>query len=145
MARQLTTFVRLRQPDGMATVSFGPGDDLPDWAAEALEGKDHLFSTKETVDRKQVDQKLPRDEDPEAALDYAQTGEATGKEPGASEEGKGQLEDANEPEEDEGPPKGNASRPAWAEFAEANGVPVTKAMSRDDIKEACAEAGVLDD
>ena len=37
------------------------------------------------------------------------------------------------PAEDE-KPRGNASREAWAEYAEAHGVTVTDDLSRDDIK-----------
>ena len=147
MARKLSTFVFLREPGALTLTSFGPESDLPDWAEKMLEGKDHLFDGGETVDSNQVDQPLPRDRNL-TEVDYAHTGEAVGSEPAATEQGKSQLA-STEDEDDEEPassdqPRGNASREAWAIFAEENGVPVTEEMGRDDIKAACSEAGVLD-
>lgn len=148
MAQKLTTYVWLREPGALEATSFGPGDTLPDWAEEMLKGKAHLFGG-ETIAVDQVDQPLPRDADT-TDVDYAPTGEAVGREPAATEEGKSQLvptddgdADAEGDEADE-QPKGNASREAWAIFAEENGVPVSEEMGRDDIKAACREAGVID-
>ncbi|QAU06358.1 hypothetical protein SEA_WHOSEMANZ_32 [Gordonia phage WhoseManz] len=144
-ARKLKTHVFLREPGALSLTSFGPDDTLPDWAVKLTEGKDHLFEEQEP-DRDPVDLPLPKDQDPQADLDYADTGEAVGKEPAASEQGDTQLVDRAAEDEDDEPeqPRGNASREAWARFANKSGVPVTDEMSRDDIKAACADAGVLD-
>lgn len=142
MARDLKVHVWLRKPGSLAPESFGPGDKLPEWAKKMLEGKDHLFGG-ETVDREQVDIPTPSQADHD--VDYAATGEAVGREPAATEQGKSELVSTEAEDDEPGQPKGNASREAWSLFAEENGVPVTDEMGRDDIKAACADAGVLDD
>ncbi|QXN73338.1 hypothetical protein SEA_BONUM_33 [Gordonia phage Bonum] len=146
---KLKTYVWLEDPDGDtpgALVSFGPGDTLPAWAEKKLEGKKHLFEASDAIAASAVDIPLPKDRKPEGDRDYKATGETVGREPAATEKGETQLEDREGEDDDEGesdePPKGNASKEAWALFAGENGVPVTKGMSRDDIKAACAEAGV---
>ncbi|WGH20815.1 hypothetical protein QLT00_gp32 [Gordonia phage Commandaria] len=148
MAKKLNTFVWLRKPDGIDQVSFAPGENLPEWAKKALADSPHLFDGADEDESTEVHIPLPKDRD-QTPKDYALTGESVGKEPAATEEGKTQLvpTEDDEADEDEGPavPKGNASREAWALFADEAGVPVTDKMSRDDIKAACAEAGVLDD
>ena len=47
-------------------------------------------------------------------------------------------EQAPAPAEDD-KPRGNASREAWAEYAQAHGVEVTDDLSRDDIKDLVNE------
>ncbi|QZD98873.1 hypothetical protein SEA_TRACKER_30 [Gordonia phage Tracker] len=150
MAKKLNTYVWLREPGALEQTSFAPGDTLPEWAEELLANSPHVFEGYVKPSRKSTTVKVPLPKDqPSEPADYKSTGEATGKEPAATEEGKTQLDDADsDDDDDDGPkqPKGNASREAWALFAGHDdiGVPVTPDMSRDDIKAACAEAGVLD-
>ena len=143
MAGKLTGYVLLRKTPMSDPVSFGPDDTLPEWAQDRLKGKSHLFGG-ETVDREQVDLPIPSEAD-RGDVDYAATGEAVGREPAATEQGKSELVPTEESDDEPDQPKGNASREAWVLFAEENGVPVTDEMGRDDIKAACAEAGVLED
>ncbi|UTN91394.1 hypothetical protein SEA_OUTIS_31 [Gordonia phage Outis] len=146
---KLKSYVWLEDPNGDVPgtlVSFGPEDTLPEWAEKKLEGKKHLFEASDAIADSAVDIPLVKDQKPAGELDYKATGETVGREPAATEKGKTQLEDRDgddegETESDE-PPKGNASKEAWALFAGGNGVPVAKGMSRDDIKAACIEAGV---
>ncbi|AVD99778.1 hypothetical protein SEA_FLAPPER_34 [Gordonia phage Flapper] len=140
--RKLVTHVMLREPGATSMSTFGPGDELPDWAEKMVEGKDHLFEAQDTADRaRAVSQPRPAKRDL-ADKDYA-PGIGPGREPAASEEGDSQLIDVDAVPE---PPKGNASREAWALFAEhpAVGVPVTPDMGRDDIKDACIDAGYVE-
>lgn len=55
------------------------------------------------------------------------------------------VEDADEPAPVRGerrePPRGNASRAAWADYAVSLGVPVDESWTRNEIREACREAG----
>lgn len=140
MARELVTHVFLREPGADSLSSFGPGDELPDWALEQLADSDHLFEGEDEDERLHaVKQPVPSQVGPET--DYAEgAGKAT--EPAATEQGETQLApvDGEDGEGADEEPKGNASREAWALYAAEQGVPVTDEMGRDDIKAAVAEA-----
>lgn len=40
MAGRLSTYVHLREPEGLGTVGFGPDDEVPDWAARLITNPD---------------------------------------------------------------------------------------------------------
>jgi hypothetical protein len=128
--------VVLRESTNKMPVAFNPGDELPDWAAEQLENSPHLFE--DDAAPAPVDEVVipaPADQKPI-------TGQIPGAgpltEPAATELGKTEIVDEDEP------PKRNASGLAWRTFAEAQGVPVTDDMDRNDIIKACEEAGVVE-
>ncbi|QRE00919.1 hypothetical protein [Nocardia phage NC1] len=143
MARELKTHVVLRESAMVMPVTFGPGDSLPDWALEKLEGKDHLFEVAKPVG--EVVLPAPKDVKPVSGV---VPGSGPLSEPAATEQGRPtQITDEDEDGDDEGddaPPKRNASAKEWAEWAKDAGVPVTEGMGRDDIITAAKEAGVLD-
>lgn len=141
MARELKTHVVLRESAMVMPVTFGPGDSLPDWALEKLEGKDHLFEVAKPVG--EVVLPAPKDVKPVSGV---VPGSGPLSEPAATEQGR-PTQITDEEEEDEGsdePPKRNASAKEWAEWAKEAEVPVTEGMSRDDIITAAKEAGKLD-
>ncbi|QDF19139.1 hypothetical protein SEA_ENNEA_36 [Gordonia phage Ennea] len=154
MAGKLVTHVMLREPGATTVSTFGPGDKLPDWALKQVEGKDHLFEKLDLAEQlRSVSQPPPAKRGGEK--DYAE-GIGPGREPAASEQGQSQLVPVDPDEGQTGgdenadgkpeQPKGNASREAWELFATHDdiGVPVTPEMGRDDIRDACIEAGVAE-
>lgn len=150
MAEKLITSVFLREPKTDTRHSFGPGDDLPEWALEQVKGQRHLFE--EGVSGKIV--RLPAPYEQAAEREHPVTGQPQSKEPAATEEGKSDLVDVDgdeesedeesEDEESDEAPSRAASEADWREFAESEGVPVTDSMKRNDIIAACEEAGVIE-
>lgn len=51
---------------------------------------------------------------------------------------------ADEPDDEDGPPRGNAGRDAWAEYADSLGVEYAEDAGREDIKAAVAAAASPD-
>lgn len=145
MARQLKQYVMLRESAMVMPVSFGPGDELPAWAAKRLENSDHLFEDAKPVGEVQ----LPAPKDSKAVSGVV-PGSGPISEPAATELGKPQQitdeeEDAaNEEADEDEPPRRNASLREWAEWAPKHGIPVSEGMGRDDIIKAAEEAGLLD-
>jgi hypothetical protein len=139
MARRLNTHVVLRENPAVMPVSFGPKDELPDWAAKQLEGADHLFDEPAPVGEVQLP--APKDAKPVSGV---VPGQGPLTEPAATELGRAQqvADDDDEDGTDE-PPRRNASKPEWAEWAKAHGVSVSDEMGRDDIVKACEDEGLL--
>lgn len=142
MARQLKQYVTLRESAMVMPVSFGPGDELPEWAAKKLEKADHLFEDAKPVGEVQLP--APKDTKPVSGV---VPGSGPLAEPAVTELGRPtQVNDEDEDEEFDGdePPRRNASAREWSEWASAHGVPVSEGMGRDDIINAAEEAGLLD-
>jgi len=140
MAQRLNTYVVLRENPSVLPVTFGPKDDLPEWALKQVAGKKHLFADADPVG--EVTLPAPATAKPVSGV---VPGQGPLTEPAATEQGKPQqVADEDDDEDDGEPPRKNASRPEWAEWAKAHGVPVTDQMGRDDIVKACEEAGFLD-
>ncbi len=147
MAGKLTQYVVLRESESTEPKSFGPKDDLPDWAEEQLKDSPHLFEEDDDddddepkLDKSRGEIRLPKPADQKPI-----TGNVPGAgaltEPAATELGRSQVV----PDEGDGEePKRNASRAEWQSYAEQNGVPVTEDDDRAAIIEACEEAGVIE-
>lgn len=105
MARRLTGYTAVRDDDGI-THSFGPGSDVPDWAAKRITN--------------------PKLWDGDEATDSDDGGDPAGAGDGGGDGGK------NLPEP---PPKGGkgSGEDKWREYAAAAGVDVSDAQDRDDI------------
>lgn len=145
---KLKCYTWLRSPAG-DTISFGPGDELPDWALELVSGQDHLFGGAASAPIVRIP--APSEEAPTPELNGE--GPATMLEPAATELGRSENlppeddeSDDDEADEDDGPeaPNRGASKMLWVEFAAAAGVPVNSEMGRDDIIKACEDAEVIE-
>ena len=128
MTRRLVARVTLEDPDTRQHVSFGPGGEVPGWAAALI-----------------TNPLAWAEDDGDEPEDDGADGEASvtdGDEPDAASVSDGDVtatEDAttvggDEPDV-EAPPRSGAGSGvgAWAKHARALGVPVTYDMSRDDI------------
>ena len=128
MTRRLVARVTLEDPDTRQHVSFGPGGEVPGWAAALI-----------------TNPLAWAEDDGDEPEDDGADGEASvtdGDEPDAASVSDGDVtatEDAttvggDEPDV-EAPPRSGAGSGvgAWAKHARALGVPVTDDMSRDDI------------
>lgn len=144
MARELKHYITLREGPADGPSTFGPGDKLPEWVLERIEGKDHLFVES---DGESVVSRHPAVTNPDGlARQPKEEPTPVLTEPAATDLGKSELEDA--PDEDD-VPRRNASRVTWAAFAkdlkdEGYNIAVTDGMSRDDIIKACEEAGAIE-
>ena len=143
MTRRLVARVTLEDPDTRQHVSFGPGGEVPGWAAALITNP--LAWAEDDGDEPEDDgadgeASVTDGDEPDAA-----DGEASvtdGDEPDAASVSDGDVtatEDAttvggDEPDV-EAPPRSGAGSGvgAWAKHARALGVPVTDDMSRDDI------------
>lgn len=139
MARELKHYITLRESPVAGPSTFGPGDELPQWVLDRIEGKDHLFVES---DGESVVSRHPAVTNPDGlARQPKDEPKPVLTEPAATDLGKSELEDD---EDEDDVPRRNASRVAWAKFAESEGVAVTSGMSRDDIIKACEEADVIE-
>jgi hypothetical protein len=112
---RLNTTVFVVDPDGRDR-PFGPGEDLPDWAAEQISNPDVWDGeppTRTHGDQGGTGQQAPATQTP-----------APGKEPPRSGKGSG--------------------RDAWAAYAVQRGVDVNDDATRDDVIDLLAERGLID-
>ena len=116
MTRRLVARVTLEDPDTRQHVSFGPGGEVPEWAA-ALITNPLAWAEGEQPTEVPVTEV---DDGAEAPVDSEHTETPEGEQP---------------TEGDDAPPRSGAGSGvgAWAKHARALGVPVTDDMSRDDI------------
>lgn len=156
----LNTHIHVTDDSGRAHV-FAPGDDVPPWACvkitapgvwavppgaapETGPSEEELARAAEAAAREAEALRAA-----DAAPREAKAAAVAGAEGGPSDN-SGNAGEARTPENAAVPmpPKGGpgSGRPAWAEYAMANGVVVTDEMrSRDDIIAALALAGVPTD
>lgn len=137
----LNTWVHAHDPSGVSHV-FGPGDDVPAWACEAITAPDVWAVPPDPAgDGSAMDPDTSGDVDDDSPPDDPETGD-----PGSiAGEVPESVNTPADPPEARMPPKGGpgSGRAAWAAYAQANGVDVTDEMkSRDDIVAACVVAGV---
>ena len=130
MTRRLVARVTLEDPDTRQHVSFGPGGEVPGWAAalitnplawaEATVGGDEPEDDGADGEASVTDGDEPEDDGAETPVDSEHTETPEGEQP---------------TEGDDAPPRSGAGSGvgAWAKHARALGVPVTDDMSRDDI------------
>lgn len=121
--KQLVLTVYLTDPVGRVEAVFGPGDDVPGWAALRITnplawgetaGESPAASPVPQVPQSGATDAVSRDVDD---LDVAGGGPPPRSGPGAS-------------------------RRLWADYAESNGVAVEADWRRDDIIAACERAGI---
>ena len=128
MTRRLVARVTLEDPDTRQHVSFGPGGEVPGWAAALItnplawaegDGDEH------EGDGADGEASVTDGDEPDVAS--VSDGDVTSTEDATTVEG-------DEPDVDAPPRSGAGSGVgAWAKHARALGVPVTDDMSRDDI------------
>ena len=116
MTRRLVARVTLEDPDTRQHVSFGPGGEVPEWAA-ALITNPLAWSEGEQPTEVPVTEV---DDGAEAPVDSERTETPEGEQP---------------TEGDDAPPRSGAGSGvgAWAKYARTLGLTVTDDMSRDDI------------
>ena len=121
MTRRLVARVTLEDPDTRQHVSFGPGGEVPGWAA-ALITNTLAWAEDDGADG---EASVTDGDEPDAAS--VSDGDVTATEDATTVGG-------DEPDV-EAPPRYGAGSGvgAWAKHARALGVPVTDDMSRDDI------------
>ena len=134
---KLKCYTWLRNPSG-GVVSFGPQDELPDWALELVSGKDHLFEGAAPAPSVRIP--APSEEVPAPELNPE--GPATMLEPAATELGR--SENLPDDEDEDKAPGRNAAQIVWRAFAEEQNVPVSEDMDRAEIIKACEDAGVIE-
>lgn len=148
MAKRLKCYIFESKTLSSPAESFGPlSGPLPEWLLERIADQPHLF---EERDEDENSVRLPAPKDDLGKGEYPTTGASQSQEPAATELGQTELEPVVEEDgqsdgdDDENvAPKRNASELEWREFAEEEGVPVTAEMKREDIINACEEAGVI--
>lgn len=137
----LNTHIHVTDDSGRAHV-FAPGDDVPPWACAKITAPG-VWAVPPGDEPGPSDEEIARAE--EAAAREAEAAAAAADRTPSGDPGTGDAtrtpQDAMVPV----PPKGGpgSGRPAWAEYAAANGIVVTDEMrSRDDIIAALDLAGV---
>lgn len=151
MAKELTQNVVLREHPGALPTAFKPGDKLPAWAVEQLDGKDHLFADYRWEDayfrgRNREKAVIPKPADQKAGRDYTSGLSVTPPVGSKIEEELDEPDD--EPDLADRAPSRGGSKAAWIKFAEeaiAEGFPVVlnDGMDREDIIKACEVAEVI--
>jgi hypothetical protein len=114
---RLRTTVHVVDLEGR-TRAFGPGEDLPDWAAEQITNPD-VWEGELPAHLNAEGEPQPRVATPAPATPASQM-----QEPPRSGKGSG--------------------RDAWAAYAASHGVEVEEAASRDDIVDALSERGLVE-
>ena len=119
MTRRLVARVTLEDPDTRQHVSFGPGGEVPGWAA-ALITNPLAWGPDESEG---AEDEAPQE--PEPAVEVTD-GEVTATV---------DTEDESEDAEDEAPPRSGAGsgQGAWAKYARNLGLTVSDDLNRDDI------------
>lgn len=138
---ELKVWIHVRETPSSQVETFGPGQELPDWVLERIEGKDHLFKE---IDQntKSINLPAPRATDDEDRQEAQVKAEAKGEVP--------EEEDEDEALE---PPKRNASEADWREFLvearESGEYPLDpdedyEKMDRTQLIKTAEEAGVIE-
>ncbi len=132
---EFTVHLRHHQGDGQL-YSFGPGEELPDWALERITNPYVLHG--ETPDPsgasrvrapRPVPRPAPRPPQPPRPARDSEEGDADDDEDTS-------LDPSRPPESGVG-----ASREAWAQYASAHGIGVDGNWKREDIIAACKQHG----
>jgi hypothetical protein len=114
---RLRTTVHVVDLEGR-TRSFGPGEDLPGWAAEQITNPD--------VWEGELPAHLNEQGEPQERVATRPAGQAEARLPEPPRAGKG------------------SGRDAWAVYASRHGVEVDEDASRDDIVNQLAERGLIE-
>lgn len=131
--KKLAQSVILRKTLGALPVGFAAGESLPDWAYEQVKNATHLFEESDFV----VDDIIPKPADQD---------EDESDNAGALPIPNHDEIEPIEVEEEEGPPKRNASRAIWFAYGEKmieKGYPVELDGDREKIIASLEETGAI--